>query len=88
MDLSIPVPSSGALFNKQIKVSTGTMWAIFCVAAASFLPLLFLQYVGEEAVYAIIAQEMAANKPRCERRSKVVRMSLAARCKRRSKIPQ
>jgi 4-amino-4-deoxy-L-arabinose transferase-like glycosyltransferase len=37
------------------------MWVIFWVGAGSFVPLLFLQYVGEEAVYTIIAQEMRAN---------------------------
>ena len=38
------------------------MWAIFGIGAASFVPLMFLQYVGEEAVYTIVAQEMLANK--------------------------
>ena len=55
------VPSPGVLFGKDIKVSTGVMWAIFWVGAASFVPLLFLQYVGEEGVYPIAAQEMRAS---------------------------
>ena len=38
------------------------MWAIFWIGATSFVPLLFLQYVGEEAVYTIVAQEMLASK--------------------------
>ena len=50
------------LFGKEITVSTGMLWAIFWIGAGSFVPLLFLQYVGEEAIYPIIAQEMWANK--------------------------
>jgi len=50
------------LFGKAITVSTGMLWAIFWIGAGSFVPLLFLQYVGEEAIYPIIAQEMWANK--------------------------
>lgn len=49
------------LFGKETKISTGTMWAIFWIGAGSFVPLLFLQYVGEEAVYPIAAQEMQAS---------------------------
>ena len=41
-----------------MKISTATMWAIFWIGAGSFVPLLFLQYVGEEGVYAIATQEM------------------------------
>ncbi len=51
-----------ALFGKELNVSAGTMWMIFWAGAGSFLPLLFLQYVGEEAIYPIIAQEMWAKK--------------------------
>jgi 4-amino-4-deoxy-L-arabinose transferase-like glycosyltransferase len=38
------------------------MWRIYWAAAGCFLPLLFLQYVGEEPIYAIVAQEMWAKK--------------------------
>ncbi len=36
------------------------MWAIFWIGAGSFIPLLFLQYVGEEGTSTIAAQEMHA----------------------------
>ncbi|HXQ84223.1 MAG TPA: hypothetical protein VN769_09170 [Xanthobacteraceae bacterium] len=49
------------LFGKEINISAGTLWAIFWIGAGSFVPLLFLQYVGEEAVYPIAAQEMHAS---------------------------
>lgn len=49
-----------ALFRKETKISTGLVWAIFWIGAGSFVPLLFLQYVGEEAIYPITAQEMRA----------------------------
>jgi 4-amino-4-deoxy-L-arabinose transferase-like glycosyltransferase len=48
--------------SKELKVSAGTMWAIFWAGAASFVPLLFLQYIGEEPFYPIVAQEMWAKK--------------------------
>ena len=51
----------GAVLGRDLKISPGTMWGIFCAGAASFVPLLFLQFVGEEAVYIIVAQEMRAN---------------------------
>lgn len=38
------------------------MWAIYWVGAGSFLPLLFLQSVGEEGIWPIITQEMWARK--------------------------
>ena len=37
------------------------MWAIFWIGAGSFIPLLFLQYVGEEGTSTIAAQEMHAS---------------------------
>jgi 4-amino-4-deoxy-L-arabinose transferase-like glycosyltransferase len=46
--------------GKEFDVSTRTMWTIFWIAAGSFVPLLFLQYVGEEGFYPIVAQEMWA----------------------------
>jgi 4-amino-4-deoxy-L-arabinose transferase-like glycosyltransferase len=51
----------GTVLGRDLKISPGTMWGIFCAGAASFVPLLFLQFVGEEAVYVIVAQEMRAN---------------------------
>ena len=51
----------GVVLGRDLKISPGTMWAIFCAGAVSFVPLLFLQFVGEEAVYVIVAQEMRAN---------------------------
>jgi 4-amino-4-deoxy-L-arabinose transferase-like glycosyltransferase len=51
----------GVVIGRDLKISPGTMWAIFCGGVVSFVPLLFLQYVGEEAVYTITAQEMRAN---------------------------
>ena len=51
-------PPRGPLFGRDMKISTATMWAIFWIGAGSFVPLLFLQYVGEEGVYAIATQEM------------------------------
>ena len=49
------------LFGREIKISAATMWAIFWVGAGSFIPLLFLQYVGEEGTSTIAAQEMHAS---------------------------
>ncbi len=37
------------------------MWAIFWIGAGSFIPLLFLQNVGEEGTSTIAAQEMHAS---------------------------
>jgi hypothetical protein len=61
-------------FGKELTVSAGTMWMIFWAGAGSFLPLLFLQYVGEEGVYSIIAQEMSAKNSSSSRRSTVSTM--------------
>lgn len=49
------------LFGREIKISAATMWAIFWIGAGSFIPLLFLQYVGEEGTSTIAAQEMHAS---------------------------
>jgi 4-amino-4-deoxy-L-arabinose transferase-like glycosyltransferase len=46
----------------ELRPSTSLTWWIFWLAAGSFLPFIFLQYVGEEAVYTILAQETWANK--------------------------
>ena len=54
--------SRGVLLGKELKVSPATMWTIFWAGAGSFVPLLFLQYVGEEPFYPIVAQEMWAKK--------------------------
>ena len=48
--------------GKALPASAATLWKIFAAAAGSFVPLLFLQSVGEEAVYTIIPQEMWAAK--------------------------
>jgi 4-amino-4-deoxy-L-arabinose transferase-like glycosyltransferase len=53
-------PPRGPLFGREIKISSTAMWAIFWIGAGSFIPLLFLQYVGEEGVYPIATQEMHA----------------------------
>jgi 4-amino-4-deoxy-L-arabinose transferase-like glycosyltransferase len=44
------------------QMSPATIWKIFCCAAVSFAPLLFLQYEGEEPFFTIIAQEMWASR--------------------------
>jgi 4-amino-4-deoxy-L-arabinose transferase-like glycosyltransferase len=49
-----------ALLCREFQPSARVMWLIFWLAAASFLPFLLLQYVGEEAVYTILAQELWA----------------------------
>jgi 4-amino-4-deoxy-L-arabinose transferase-like glycosyltransferase len=49
------------LLFRELSITPRMMWSIFWVGAASFVPMLFLQYIGEEAVYTIIAQEMAAS---------------------------
>jgi len=49
------------LLFRELSITPRMMWSIFWVGAASFGPMLFLQYIGEEAVYTIIAQEMAAS---------------------------
>jgi hypothetical protein len=55
-------PFRGGFLGRELEISPSTMWAIFWGGAICFVPLLFLQYVGEEAVYTIVAQEMSANK--------------------------
>jgi 4-amino-4-deoxy-L-arabinose transferase-like glycosyltransferase len=50
------------LFTKELHVSAKTMWKIFWAGAASFLPLLFIHHIGEEAVYTIITQEVWGKK--------------------------
>ncbi len=52
----------GAFLGKELTLSPAAMWAVLGAGAASFLPHIILQYVGEEAVYAIVSQEMWANK--------------------------
>lgn len=42
--------------------SEGTGWWLYAAAGAALAPTLFLQYVGEEAVTVIVAQEMWASK--------------------------
>ena len=49
-----------ALRHDDLPISPALMWTIFWIAAGSFVPLLFLQYVGEEALYTLVAQEMWA----------------------------
>ena len=58
--LRLPAPRA-PLFGREIKISAATMWAIFWIGAGSFIPLLFLQYVGEEGTSTIAAQEMHAS---------------------------
>ena len=48
------------LLTGELQPSACLIWWIFWLAAGSFLPLLLLQYVGEEAVYTILAQELRA----------------------------
>jgi 4-amino-4-deoxy-L-arabinose transferase-like glycosyltransferase len=60
--MSPVISSIGASLTEELQPSARLMWWIFCLAAGSFLPLLFLQYVGEEAVYTILAQELWAKK--------------------------
>jgi 4-amino-4-deoxy-L-arabinose transferase-like glycosyltransferase len=48
------------LRDDELRVSPTAIWRIFWIAAGSFVPMLFLQYVGEEAVYTLGAQEMVA----------------------------
>jgi len=45
-----------------VLTSPKVIWWIFCTAAASLLPMLFLQYEGEEPFFTIFAQEMWANR--------------------------
>jgi 4-amino-4-deoxy-L-arabinose transferase-like glycosyltransferase len=52
--------SREAVFGRPLDVSARALWAIFWLGAGSFVPLLFLQYSGEEGVYPIAAQEMQA----------------------------
>jgi 4-amino-4-deoxy-L-arabinose transferase-like glycosyltransferase len=60
--VQLPLEPYSGFLGKELKVSPAVMWAVFWFGAATFVPLLFLQYVGEEAVYTIIAQEMRTNK--------------------------
>lgn len=39
-----------------------SLWWLYAAAALAFAPILLLQYVGEEAVTVVVAQEMWANK--------------------------
>jgi 4-amino-4-deoxy-L-arabinose transferase-like glycosyltransferase len=51
-----------ALRDDRLDISPAVMRTIFWIGAGSFVPLLFLQYVGEEPLYTIVAQEMWAKK--------------------------
>ena len=42
----------------QLSASQKRYWLLFLIAALSFLPTLFFYYVGEEAIFPIISQEM------------------------------
>lgn len=46
------------LFLNKLSDSEKRYWLLFAVAALSFLPALFFYYVGEEAIFPIISQEM------------------------------
>jgi 4-amino-4-deoxy-L-arabinose transferase-like glycosyltransferase len=48
------------LRDDNLAVSPRLMWSIFWAAAGSYIPMLFLHYVGEEPIYPIVAQEMWA----------------------------
>ena len=52
------IPIARHSLSSTAQMSPATIWKIFCLAAASFAPLLFLQYEGEEPFFTIIAQEM------------------------------
>ena len=52
------IPIARHSLSSTTQISPATIWKIFCLAAASFAPLLFLQYEGEEPFFTIIAQEM------------------------------
>lgn len=54
--------SAGVTLGKALAISPAVMWAIFWAAAGSFVPLLFLQQVGEEPIWPIMAREMWATK--------------------------
>ena len=63
----LPISAPGSqlmlrLLTGELQPPARFIWWIFWLGAASFLPLLFLQYVGEEAVYTILAQELRARK--------------------------
>jgi 4-amino-4-deoxy-L-arabinose transferase-like glycosyltransferase len=57
---SIPIAQHPA--SDAAQMSPTTIWKIFWLAAASFTPMLFLQYEGEEPFFTIIAQEMWASR--------------------------
>jgi 4-amino-4-deoxy-L-arabinose transferase-like glycosyltransferase len=61
MAVSTTWNAGGAAPGKEFAISARAMWLLFWAAAGSFLPHLFLQYMGEEAVYPIAAQEMHAS---------------------------
>ncbi len=44
--------------TSQLSDSEKRYWLLFAIAALSFLPTLFFYYVGEEAIFPIISQEM------------------------------
>ena len=56
------MPAARPPLSDAAQSSRTTIWKIFCLAAASFAPLLFLQYEGEEPFFTIIAQEMWASR--------------------------
>jgi 4-amino-4-deoxy-L-arabinose transferase-like glycosyltransferase len=51
---------SAGVLGRELTISARTIWTIFWAAAGSFLPLLFLQQVGEEPIWPIMAREMWA----------------------------
>jgi 4-amino-4-deoxy-L-arabinose transferase-like glycosyltransferase len=57
---SIPIAQHPA--SDAAQISPTTAWKLFWLAAASFIPFLFLQYEGEEPFFTIIAQEMWASR--------------------------
>jgi 4-amino-4-deoxy-L-arabinose transferase-like glycosyltransferase len=46
----------------EYSLSPVLMWRVYCGAALVFLPTLFIQYIGEEAVTVIVTQEMWATR--------------------------
>jgi len=62
MDAHPPSVRRPAFLGRELKISPAAMWAIFWIGAGSFVPHIFLQYVGEEPFYPIVAQEMWAKK--------------------------
>ena len=47
------------MLNQKTFPSLPTCWILLGMAALSFIPTLFLPYVGEEGVYTITSMEMA-----------------------------